>query len=305
MKVKFTPEVKSALARKKAVVALESTIIAHGMPYPANLEMAREVESVVRRNGAIPATIAVVDGILRAGLLDHELERFAKDGPDIMKVSSRDLPYVVARKENGATTVASTMRIAAMAGIPVFATGGIGGVHRGAEKTFDVSADLIEFSKCNLAVVTAGAKAILDLALTLEYLETQGVPVVGFGTDVFPAFYSRQSGHRLTLRADTEAEIAAMMKAKWAMGFPGGLVVANPIPEQFEIPADDIAPQIERAVSDAEAEGITGKDVTPYLLKRVTEITEGRSLAANIQLVLNNARVAARIAAAYAGKRAK
>jgi pseudouridine-5'-phosphate glycosidase len=296
MKVKLTPEVKAALTKKKPVVALESTIIAHGMPFPQNLEMARNVEEAIRSEGAIPATIAVIDGALRAGLTDKELERFAKEGTGILKVSTRDLPWVVAKKMNGATTVASTMRIAAMAGIHIFATGGIGGVHRGAEKTFDVSADLIEFSKSNVAVITAGAKSILDLALTLEVLETQGVPVVGFGTDEFPAFFSRQSGHRLTLRADTAKEVAAMMNAKWAMGLAGGMVVANPIPAEHEIPAAQIAPHIERAVAEANAKGIQGKDVTPFLLKRITEITEGRSLAANLQLVLHNARLAAQIA---------
>jgi pseudouridine-5'-phosphate glycosidase len=300
MKVKLTPEVKEALAKKKPVVALESTIITHGMPFPQNLEMARNVEKVIRGEGAVPATTAVVDGELRAGLTNRELESFARGGPGILKVSTRDLPLVVAKKLNGATTVASTMRIAAMAGIHVFATGGIGGVHRGAEKTFDVSADLIEFSKSNVAVITAGAKSILDLALTLEVLETQGVPVVGFGTDEFPAFFSRRSGHRLTLRADTAKEVAAMMKAKWAMGLSGGMVVANPIPAEHEIPAAQIAPQIERAVAEANAKGIHGKDVTPFLLKRLTEITEGRSLAANLQLVFHNARMAAQIAKEFA-----
>lgn len=297
MKVKLSSEVKSALAKGKPVVALESTIIAHGMPYPQNLETARDVERAIRGEGAIPATIAVIDGALRAGLSERELERFAGEGPGILKVSTRDLPFVVSRKMSGATTVASTMRIAAMAGIHVFATGGIGGVHRGAERTFDVSADLIEFSKSNVAVVTAGAKSILDLALTLEVLETQGVPVIGFGTDEFPAFFSRQSGHRLTLRSDTAKEVAAMMKAKWAMGLDGGMVIANPIPVEHEI---QINPQIERAVAEADAKGIHGKDVTPFLLKRITEITEGRSLAANIQLVLHNARIAARIAKEFA-----
>jgi pseudouridylate synthase len=305
MKVKLSSEVKAALAKGRPVVALESTIIAHGMPYPQNLDMARDVEATIRKEGAVPATIAVVDGALRAGLSDKELERFAKEGPGILKVSTRDLAYVVAKKMNGATTVASTMRIAAMADIHVFATGGIGGVHRGAEKTFDVSADLVEFSKSNVAVVTAGAKSILDLALTLEVLETQGVPVVGYGTDEFPAFFSRQSGLHLTIRADTPKEVAAMMKAKWAMGLAGGMVIANPIPPEHEIPARDISPHIERAIAEAAAKGIHGKDVTPFLLKRITEVTEGRSLAANIQLVLHNARVAAQIAKEFSRLRAK
>lgn len=300
MKVKLSAEVKAALSRGKPVVALESTIIAHGMPYPQNLEMARDVEGVIRAEGAVPATIAIVDGKLRAGLSETELKAFAENGPSIMKVSTRDLPFVVAGGRSGATTVASTMRIAAMAGIAVFATGGIGGVHRGAEKTFDVSADLIEFARSNVAVVTAGAKSILDLALTLEVLETQGVPVVGFGTDEFPAFFSRSSGHRLTLRADSAGDVAAMMKAKWSLGLEGGMVIANPIPAEDEIPASVIAPHIARAVEEAEEQGIGGKEVTPFLLKRITEITAGRSLTANIALVMNNARVAARIAKAYA-----
>lgn len=300
MKVKLSTEVKAALARGKPVVALESTIIAHGMPFPQNLEMARDVEGVIRAEGAVPATIAIVDGKLRAGLSEAELKAFAENGPSIMKVSTRDLPFVVAGGRSGATTVASTMRIAAMVGIAVFATGGIGGVHRGAEKTFDVSADLIEFAKSNVAVVTAGAKSILDLALTLEVLETQGVPVVGFGTDEFPSFFSRSSGHRLTLRADSAADVAAMMKAKWSLGLEGGMVIANPIPAEDEIPASVIAPHIARAVEEAEEQGIGGKEVTPFLLKRITEITAGRSLTANIALVMNNARVAARIAKAYA-----
>ena len=297
--IKLTEELKSALAQGKPVVALESTIIAHGMPFPQNLEMAQEVEQIIRGNGAIPATIAVIDGELRAGLSTAELEHFAKTGISIIKVSTRDLPFVVARKITGATTVASTMRIAAMAGINTFATGGIGGAHRGAEKNFDISADLIEFSHSNVAVVTAGAKAILDLALTLETLETFGVPVVGFGTDDFPAFYSRSSGHKVPMRCDTPNEIAAMMKAKWAMDLKGGIVVANPIPFEAEIPSAEIAPIIEAAINEAKAQNIIGKNVTPFLLKRLAEITQGRSLAANIALVKNNAKLAAEIAVAY------
>ena len=299
MKIISTPELSSALATGKPVVALESTIIAHGMPYPQNLEMAREVEAIVRENGAIPATIAVIDGELRAGLSEVELEHFAKTGPSIMKVSTRDLPFVVARKITGATTVASTMRIAAMAGIHVFATGGIGGAHRGAQKNFDISADLVEFSHSNVAVITAGAKAILDLALTLEILETHGVPVVGYGTDEFPAFYSRSSGHKVPMRCDTPAEIAAMMKAKWAMNLSGGIVVANPIPSAAEIPAAEIAPTIEKAIAEAIELGVHGKNVTPFLLARLAEITGGRSLSANIALVKSNAKLAAEIAVTY------
>jgi pseudouridylate synthase len=298
--IKLTDEIKTALQNGKPVVALESTIIAHGMPFPQNLEMAREVEQVVRKNGAVPATIAVIDGELRAGLSDVELTHFAKTGPSIIKVSTRDLPFVVARKMTGATTVASTMRLAAMAGIHVFATGGIGGAHRGAERNFDISADLIEFSQSNVAVVTAGAKAILDLALTLETLETFGVPVVGYGTDDFPAFYSRESGHKVPMRCETPAELAAMMKAKWQMDLKGGIVVANPIPRESEIPAAEIAPTIEKAIAEAITKNITGKNVTPFLLARLAEITQGRSLKANIALVMNNAKLASEIAVAYA-----
>ncbi len=296
---RLTSELKNAIANGKPVVALESTIIAHGMPFPQNLEMAREVEAIVRDAGAIPATIAVIDGELRAGLSEPELQHFAKSGPSIIKVSTRDLPFVVARKIMGATTVASTMRIAAMAGIQVFATGGIGGAHRGAEKNFDISADLIEFSHSNVAVVTAGAKAILDLALTLETLETFGVPVVGYGTDEFPAFYSRYSGHKVPMRCDTPQEIAAMMKAKWAMKLNGGIVVANPIPLIAEIPTAEIAPTIEKAIAEAKELGVHGKNVTPFLLARLAEITQGRSLTANIALVKNNAKLASEIAVAY------
>ncbi len=299
MQVRLSTEVQRAKAQGMAIVALESTIIAHGMPFPDNLQMAQQVEDLVRQRGATPATIAVVDGELRAGLEARELEHFARTGPDIMKVSTRDLPYVVARKMTGATTVASTMRIAALVGISVFATGGMGGAHRGAEKDFDISADLMEFATSNVAVVTAGAKAILDLALTLEILETQGVPVVGYGTDEFPAFYSRRSGHQLTQRCDTAAEVAALMRAKWQLGLQGGIVVANPIPAAAEIPASEIAPHIDRALADAKRDGIVGKLVTPYLLKRIAEITQGRSLTANIALVYNNAEVAADIAKAY------
>jgi pseudouridylate synthase len=301
--IKLTTEIKSAIAAGQPVVALESTIIAHGMPFPQNLEMAREVETIVRENGATPATIAVIDGELRAGLSDSELHHFAKTGPSIMKVSSRDLPFVVAKKLNGATTVASTMRLAAMAGIHVFATGGIGGVHRGAEKNFDISADLVEFSQSNVAVITAGAKAILDLALTLETLETFGVAVVGYGTDEFPAFYSRASGHKVPMRCDTANEVAAMMHAKWNMQLNGGIVVANPIPLAAEIPASEIGPTIAKAISEAVELGVHGKNVTPFLLARLAEITQGRSLTANIALVKNNARLAAEIAVAYSQNR--
>ena len=303
MKVKLSPAVKSALAKGRPVVALESTIIAHGMPYPQNFEMAQKVEDIIREEGAVPATIAVIKGELRAGLSDEELKLFAKDGPSIAKVSTRDMPFVVARKMNGATTVASTMRIADMAGIKVFATGGMGGVHRGAESSFDISADLTEFATSNVAVVTAGAKAILDLALTLETLETLGVPVVGFGTDEFPAFYSRISGFKVPMRCDTPAAVAALMKAKWKMNLKGGIVVANPIPMAEEIPTAEIEPVIKAALAKAKNQGIKGKDTTPFLLKAIAEATLGKSLTANIALVENNARVAAQIAKAYSQKR--
>jgi len=299
MKVSLSPEVSAALAAKKPVVALESTIIAHGMAYPANVETALAVEDVVRANGAVPATIALIAGQPKAGLTREEIERFGKDGPGIMKVSVRDLPYVVAKKIDGATTVASTMRIAAMAGIPVFATGGMGGVHRGAGETFDVSADLAEMTQSNVALVTAGAKAILDLALTLERLETDGVPVVGYGTDEFPAFYSRSSGLKTPLRADSPQEVADLMRAKWDLGLRGAVIVANPIPASDEIPASEIEPVIAAALREADTRGIRGKDVTPFLLAEIVRATAGRSLRANIALVKNNAVVAAEIAKAF------
>lgn len=299
MKVKLSPQVKSALQKGRAVVALESTIIAHGMPFPQNLEMAEKVEALVKMHGATPATIAIIDGELRAGLSIDELIHLSEHGPEVMKVSTRDLPYVVAKGISGATTVASTMRIASLAGIHVFATGGMGGVHRGGQETFDVSADLTEFSESNVAVVTAGAKAILDLGLTLEKLETLGVPVVGFGTDEFPAFYSRLSGFKVPMRLDSAKEVASLMKAKWKMGLKGGVVVANPIPSESEIPAQDISPVIEKALAAARKNGVTGKETTPFLLKHLVDATKGRSLKANIALVENNAIVAAKIALAY------
>ncbi|MFT3986128.1 pseudouridine-5'-phosphate glycosidase [Aestuariivirga sp.] len=296
-------EVRAALAGGQPVVALESTIIAHGMPYPQNVETARRVEAIVREGGAVPATIAILGGKLKVGLSDSELDQFGENGQAIRKVSTRDLPYVVARREHGATTVASTMRIAAMAGIATFATGGIGGVHRGAERSFDISADMTEFAESNVAVVTAGAKAILDLALTLETLETLGVPVIGFGTDELPAFYSRHSGHAVPLRCDSADQVAAVMRAKWRMGLKGGVVVANPIPAEAEIPAQEISPVIEVAVRKAAQQNIQGKNITPFLLAEIASVTEGRSLAANIALVENNARLAAAIASAFAKDR--
>ena len=299
MKIDLSTEVSAALQARQPVVALESTIIAHGMAYPANVETALAVEDVVRAHGAVPATIAVLGGRPAAGLTREQIEKFGREGPQIMKVSVRDLPHVVARGLDGATTVASTMRIAAMAGIPVFATGGMGGVHRGAGETFDVSADLTEMTQSNVALVTAGAKAILDLALTLERLETDGVPVVGYGTDEFPAFYSRRSGLQAPLRADTPREVAALMRAKWDLGLRGAVIVANPIPEADEIPTAEIEPLIAAALAAADQRGIRGKEITPFLLGEIVRATEGRSLRANIALVKNNARVAAEIACAF------
>ena len=300
MKVILSPEVAAALAAQKPVVALESTIIAHGMAYPANVETALAVEQVVRDHGAIPATIAVMGGKLKAGLSREEIERFGQEGPGIMKVSVRDLSFVAGRGLDGATTVAATMRIAAMAGIPVFATGGMGGVHRGAGENFDISADLTEMTQSNVALVTAGAKAILDLPLTLERLETDGVPVIGYGTGEFPAFYSRSSGLKVPMRADSAAEVAEIMRSKWELGLTGAIIVANPIPEQDEIPASEIEPVIVEALAEAQRLGIFGKDVTPFLLGEIVKATKGRSLQANIALVRNNAKVAAEIAVAFA-----
>ena len=279
------------------MVALESTIISHGMPYPGNLEVAHEVEHTVREHGAVPATIAILNGQIHVGLTASELELFAQ-AEGVMKCSRRDLPYAMALKLNGATTVAATMIIAHLAGIRIFATGGIGGVHRGAETTFDISADLTEFAKTPVAVVSAGAKAILDIPKTLEYLETQGVAVIGFGTEEMPSFYSRSSGQKLSLWADTPETIAAYLNAQRALGLTNGTVIANPIPEEHEIPAKEIEGFIIQAVAEADKQNIRGKELTPFLLKRLNIITEGRSQQANRALVLNNAALAARIAAA-------
>ncbi len=300
MKIICSSEVAAAREAGRPVVALESTIIAHGMDYPANVETAMAVEEVVRAHGAVPATIAVIGGRAKAGLLPEEIERFGKNGRDIMKVSVRDLPFVVGRGLDGATTVAATMRLAVLAGIPVFATGGMGGVHRGAGRTFDVSADLTEMTRSNVALVTAGAKAILDLPLTLERLETDGVPVVGYRTGEFPAFYSRHSGLKVPLRADSPEDVALIMRTKWELDLPGAVIVANPIPEGEEIPREEIEPVIEAALASADRHGVRGKDVTPFLLSEIVRATRGRSLQANIALVKNNARVAAEIAVAYA-----
>lgn len=293
--LRFSPEVESAIHAVRPVVALESTIIAHGMPYPQNVETARRVEQAVRDAGAIPATCAVWEGVMRAGLTSDELERFGRLGPQIPKASRRDMAYLVSRGLTGATTVASTMIIAHAAGIRVFATGGIGGVHRGAAQTFDISADLQELARTPVTVVCAGAKSILDLGLTLEYLETHGVPVIGYGTNEFPAFYTRKSGFNVDFRLDTPSEIAALIRAQEALGLQNGIVVANPIPEAFEPDATWIEKVTLEALEAAEREGVKGKAITPYILSYIERSTGGLSLAANIELVLNNARLAAQI----------
>jgi pseudouridine-5'-phosphate glycosidase len=299
-----TDEVRTALAEGRPVVALESTIISHGMPYPDNVAMAREVEAIIRSHDVTPATIAVLGGVPRIGLDDAGLELLGAGEQTIRKVSIRDLPYVVARKEHGATTVAATMRLAALAGIRVFTTGGLGGVHRGAAATMDVSADLTELSLTAVTVISAGVKSILDIGLTLEKLETLGVPVLGYRTDDFPAFYTRTSGYAVPLRVDSADEIAALMRAKDELAPPGwqssgGISVANPIPAEDEIPHEQIDAIIDQALADLDARGITGKDATPYLLGRIVEITGGDSLRANIALVKNNAHLGAEVAAAF------
>ena len=293
------PEVAEALAAGKPVVALESTIISHGMPYPQNVQTALEVERIVRANGAVPATIAVIGGRLKAGLTPEEIEYFGKKGQAIAKASRRDLAVLCARGEDGATTVTTTMIIAHMAGIRVFATGGIGGVHRGAETTMDISADLEELGQTPVMVVCAGAKSILDLGLTLEYLETKGVPVIGYGTEELPAFYTRTSGFRVDYRMDSPAELAKAFKTQNDLGFPAGMLVTNPIPEEYAMPLEVITAAIDKAIAESVEKGIHGKQTTPFLLARVSELTGGDSLASNIQLVFNNARLAAKTAVEY------
>ena len=293
----ISPEVQQALNEGRPVVALESTIISHGMPYPQNVETAMRVEQTIRDTGAVPATIAIIGGKLKAGCTADEIEYLGRKGRDVIKASRRDLPVLVAREADGATTVTTTMIIAAMAGIKVFATGGIGGVHRGAETTMDISADLEELAQTPVMVICAGAKSILDLGLTLEYLETKGVPVIGFGTDELPAFYTRHSGFKVDYRIDSPEELAAAFRAKLEMGLHGGMLVTNPIPEEYSMPADVINRAIDQAIADANRQGIHGKETTPFLLARVKDLTGGDSLTANIQLVLNNARLAARTAA--------
>ena len=292
----LSPAVAQALRSGGPVVALESTIIAHGMPYPQNVQTALRVQEQVRAHGSVAATIAVIDGRLKAGLSDEQIERLGQGGPAMAKLSRRDLPTALAQMGSGATTVAATMLIAALAGIRVFATGGIGGVRRGAAQSFDVSADLQELARTQVAVVCAGAKSILDLGLTLEYLETHGVPVIGYQTDTLPAFFARASAFDLPCRMETPGQIALAMQAQWQLGSTGGMVVANPIPEAFALPFERIEQVIEQALHEAAARSLGGKALTPFLLERVNALTGGESLAANIELVLNNARLAADIA---------
>jgi pseudouridine-5'-phosphate glycosidase len=293
----LSEEAKAALEAGKPVVALESTIISHGMPYPKNVETALAVEQIVRENGATPATIAILGGRLKAGLTEAEIETLGKKGLAVTKASRRDIPAILAAGEDGATTVAATMIIAALAGIRVFCTGGIGGVHRGAEVTMDISADLEELAKTPVMVVCAGAKSILDIGLTLEYLETRGVPVYGYQTDELPAFFTRKSGFLLPRRVESEREAAEAFAAQLALGYRGGAIVANPIPEEYSLDESFISGEIEKALKEADAKGIKGKDVTPFLLDAIDGQTGGKSLEANIRLVFNNAKVAAGIAA--------
>ncbi len=292
-----SPEVAEALRLGKPVVALESTIISHGMPYPQNVETALKVEAVIRENGAVPATVAIIGGRLKAGLSADEIEYLGNKGRGVIKASRRDLPVLVARGADGATTVTTTMMIAAMAGIRVFATGGIGGVHRGAETTMDISADLEELAKTQVMVICAGAKSILDLGLTLEYLETKGVTVIGYGTDELPAFYTRRSGLKVDYRMDTPQEIADAFRVKMEAGLEGGMLVTNPVPVEYSMDPEVIDAAISQALSEAAEKGIRGKEITPFLLARIKDITGGDSLNSNIQLVLNNARLAAAVAA--------
>ncbi|TMI65253.1 MAG: pseudouridine-5'-phosphate glycosidase [Bacteroidetes bacterium] len=292
------PEVRQALTEGRPVVALESTIISHGMPYPENINTAIAVEEIVRANGAVPATVAIFNGKCYAGLTKEQLEIFAKT-KDVWKVSIRDMPYVISKNLYGATTVAATMRIASMAGIKIFVTGGIGGVHRDAEKTMDISADLTEMEQTSVAIISAGVKSILDIRLTLEYLETKGIPVVTVGQDEFPSFYSRKSGFSSPLRLDTANEFARMLHTKWQLGLNGSVLIANPVPATEEIDASEMETHISKALKAAIENKITGKEVTPFLLKYIAEHTKGESLEANIALIKNNAKVGAEIAVAY------
>ena len=294
----ISPKVQKALAEGRPVIALESTIISHGMPYPENVKTALACERIAREAGAEPATIAIIGGRLCAGLTEEQIDYFGKAGTSVTKASRRDIPILCAQKKDGATTVAATMIIAAMAGIRVFATGGIGGVHRGAETTMDISADLEELSMTPVAVICAGAKSILDLGLTLEYLETKGVPVIGYGTKELPAFFTKNSGFPVDYRMDTPEEIAASIRMQRAMGYPGGMLITNPIPEEYSLDAHVMQQAVDQALREADEKGIRGKDSTPFLLARVKELTGGESLASNIQLVYNNVRLASAIACA-------
>lgn len=297
--LKISPEVKEALENNKPVVALESTIISHGMPYPKNAETALKCEEIIREGGAVPATIAIIKGVLCVGLSHEEIEYVAKEGKNVIKVSRRDIPVVVANKLDGATTVAATMYIASLAGVKVFATGGIGGVHRGAEVSMDISADLDELGSTSVAVVCAGAKAILDLEKTLEYLETKGVPVIGYGTSMLPAFYTRTSQYKVNYRMDTSLEIAKTLKVKWDLGLDGGVLITNPIPEEYSLDESVMNKAIDKALAMMNEQGIKGKDQTPFLLKTIVELTGGNSLESNIKLVFNNCKLAAEIAKEY------
>ena len=292
------PEIEAAVKAGKPVVALESTILSHGMPWPENLEFAHKVQQVVRAGGAVPATTAIIDGKLKVGLDDADIERMCR-AENVEKVSRRDLPIMVATGRTGATTVSTTMILASLAGIRIFATGGIGGVHRGAETTMDISADLQELAHTPVAVVCAGAKMILDIGLTLEYLETMGVPVLGRGTEDFPAFYCRKSGFGVDYAAKDELDAAKVLKAKWDLGLRGGVLIGNPVPEEYALDFDEMNAVIQRAIDSAKAEGVKGKHLTPYLLAHIVDFTEGRSLATNLQLAYNNARVASRLAVEY------
>ena len=296
MQIKVSEEVRDALKSGKAVVALESTIISHGMPYPKNVETALLVEETVRANGAIPATIAIINGVPTVGLSKEEIEHLGRAGLSVTKTSRRDIPVVVSQGLDGATTVAATMIFASLAGVKIFATGGIGGVHRGAETTFDISADLEELARTNVNVICAGAKSILDLGLTLEYLETKGVEVIGFGTDELPAFFTRKSGFKVNHRLDTPCDIAKALKAKDELSLGGGTLIVNPIPEEYSMDADYIESVIKKAIEEAKELGVKGKDITPFLLDKIQKITGGESLESNIKLVLNNAALASKVA---------
>lgn len=294
--LKISKEVQEALNNNQPIVALESTIISHGMPYPKNKETALQCEEIIRQNGATPATIAIINGKICIGLTTEQIEYIAKNGKDVIKTSRRDIPVVVSKKQDGATTVSATMFVASLVGIKIFATGGIGGVHRGAETTMDISADLDEFAKTNVSVVCAGAKAILDLEKTLEYLETKGVPVVGYKTKTLPAFYTRTSPYQVDVEMDTPEEIAKMLKTKWDLGLEGGVLITNPIPEEYSLDEKIMNDAIDQALEMMNDLGIKGKETTPYLLKTIKDLTKGESLESNIKLVFNNCLLATQIA---------